>query len=259
MVVQSKSLAWALGASLVLLGGSTEAQEAPQMFSSLSVEIKPGTAPQFEEFLSKFKAAAEQTDSPLRWTAAQSVSGSPIYTFTRPFQSFAAFGDAFPDLAKAYGAEEGARLMGLLQSSAVSESSSIYMLRQDLSRPWPQLQGSPAAVLFIDIEVRPGKELVFEDYAKKLVEATNATAPNEHWQMRQRMFGEGGSAMYRVVVVFPEWANLDMQPAPIQERISEHFGATEAYRLEAGMTDAIEGVTQRLNRARPDLARPPGT
>ena len=40
-------------------------------------------------------------------------------------------------------------------------------------------------------------ERQFEDYAKKVIEATNAVEPNAYWQMRQRMFGPGNAAGYR--------------------------------------------------------------
>jgi hypothetical protein len=182
-----------------------------------------------------------------------------VYTFTRPFQTFAAFGEAGPDLAKAFGAAESGRLLGLLQASVTSESSSIYVYRPDLSRPWPTLETPPEAVLFLDITVRGGKEEEFEGYVKKLMEAVNAKSPDQQWQMRQRLFGPGNAPVYRVVVVFPKWTALDRPPMPQPELLRQQFGAAEATRLEAIATDSIQGVNERLNRVRNDLARPPGT
>jgi len=254
-----------LGILAVMLSASSgvQAQQAPQMYSSITIEVKPGANAQFEEFIGKFKAAAEQTNSSLRWLASQSVSGNPVYTFTRSFGSFAAFGDAGPDLTKAYGAPESARLLGLLQASAVNESTSIYVARPDLSRPPPAAAAgaaaaaAPVAVLFVDFAVRPGKEQGFEEYTKKLIVAANAKTPNMYWIMRQRAFGPGNTPGYRVIVTFQKWADLDTPPKPQQQTMLEQYGAAEAARLEGVANDAVQGATQRLNRVRGDLGRPP--
>jgi hypothetical protein len=253
-----------LGVLAVMLSASSgiQAQGAPQMYSTITIEVKPGMNAQFEEFIGKLKAAAEQTNSTFRWLASQSVSGSPVYTFSRPYGSFAALGEAAPDLVKVYGAAESARLLGLLQASAANESTTIYVARPDLSRPPPAAAAgaaaaAPVAVLFIDLAVRPGKEQSFEEYTKKLIAAVSAKSPNQYWQMRQRTFGPGNTAGYRVVVTFQKWADLDTPPKPMQQTMVEQYGAAEAARLEAVSNDAVQGVTQRLNRVRADLGRPP--
>lgn len=260
---------WRVGSTfflgvLAMLGASSgiQAQVAPQMYSTITIEVKPGMNAQFEEFIGKLKAAAEQTNSTFRWLASQSVSGNPVYTFSRSYGSFAALGEAGPDLAKVYGAAESARLLGLLQASAANESTSIYVARPDLSRPPPApvagaAAAAPVAVLFIDLAVRPGKEQSFEEYTKKLIVAINAKSPNQYWLMRQRAFGPGNTPGYRVIVTFQKWADLDTPPKPMQQTMVEQYGAAEAARLEAVSNDAVQGVTQRLNRVRADLGRPP--
>jgi hypothetical protein len=75
--------------------------------------------------------------------------------------------------------------------------------------------------------------------------------------MRQRMFGPGNAAGYRVVVTFAQWADLDVEPKPIPQRMEEHFGAEEAARLATAGLATIQGINERLNRVRSDLARPP--
>jgi len=67
MLSQIKSTA-IISMCAVMLSAScgTEAQDAPAMFSVLTIEVKPGTNAQFEEFIGKFRAAAEQTKSSLR-------------------------------------------------------------------------------------------------------------------------------------------------------------------------------------------------
>jgi hypothetical protein len=245
-------------AAALALFGAAHAQDAPELSSVLTVEVKPGTNGQFEEFVTKFRDAAEETNSSLRWRAVSAESGSDAYVFTRPFGSFAALEDAGPDLTEVYGAEEAQRLLGLLAASAASMSTTIYADRPDLSRPWPALEGTPAAVLYIDLNVRVGMEAAFEDYVHKVVEATDATAPEAFWLMRQRVFGPGtANGAYRVAVVFPEWSDLDAQEKPIPQRMREHFGAEEGDRLEATVPEFLVNIRETLHRVRTDLAREP--
>jgi hypothetical protein len=188
------------------------------------------------------------------------MSGNAIYTVNVPFATWAEFGPppaGGDPLFTAYGEDEARRILGLLESSVESTTTTVYVARPDLSRPPPESDATPVAVLYIDLNVRLGMERQFEDYAKKVIEATNAVEPNAYWQMRQRMFGPGNAAGYRVVVIFQQWADLDVEPKPIPQRMEEHFGADEAARLEESGLASIQGINERLNRVREDLARPP--
>jgi hypothetical protein len=261
MFSQVKS-ATLMGVCAVMLTAScgTSAQEPPEKFSSVTIEVRPGMNGQFEEVVRKFRDAAEQTNGPQRWLASQSMSGNPIYTINVPFATWAEFGpppSSGDPLVAAYGQEEAGRILGLLRDAEASNSTTIYVARADLSRPPPDSDATPVAVLYIDLNVRLGMEQQFEDYVKKIIEATNATAPNASWQMRERLYGPGNAAGYRVVVTFQQWADLDVQAKPIPQRLQEHFGAEEGARVtEAGLA-AIQGINERVNRVRSDLARPP--
>lgn len=251
-----------IGACAVLLTAScgTAAQEPPPKFSSVTIEVKPGMNGQLEEVFTKFREAVEQTNGPQRWLTSQSMSGNPIYTVNVPFATWAEFGPppaGGDPLFAAFGETEARRILGLLESSVESITTTVYVARADLSRPAPESDATPVAVLYIDLNVRLGMEQQFEDYVKQVIEATNATEPNAYWQMRQRMFGPGQAAGYRVVVTFAQWADLDVEPKPIPQRMEEHFGAEEAARLATAGLATIQGINERLNRVRSDLARPP--
>ena len=253
-----------IGICAVMLSAScsTGAQPAPAKYSVLTIEVKPGMNGQFEEFIHKFRDAVEKNKGPQRWRANASVSGNQVYNFTREFGTWTEFGQDAPEpLVAAYGEQEAGRLLGLLQTSVASTTTAIYVARPDLSRPRPANAANAAAaavaVLYIDLNVKLGKEQQFEDNTKKLIEATNATAPNDFWEMRQRMFGPGNGAGYRVVVVFQKWSDLDAPDKPLRQRLTEHFGTAEGERLDALGTDSLQGINQRLNRVRADLGRPP--
>jgi hypothetical protein len=235
--------------------GNAQSQQTPQLLSILTIDVKPGANAQFEEFIAKYREAAERTGSALRWLAASSETGSSRYSFARPFGSFSALADEGPDLMKVYGPDEARRLMGVFQAAVSGMATAIYTARPDLSRPGPQSQTAPVAVLFIDVTVRPNREADFEDLAKKVVEASDATAPEAHWNMFAPLFG--GGSTYRVVVDVPSWNFLDKPPKPIEQRLREHFGEGEAQRLNELMTAVVDHVDQSLNRVRPELARPP--
>jgi len=251
-----------IGVCAVMLTAScgTAAQEPPPKFSSITLEVRPGMEGQLEEVITKFRDAVEQLNGPQRWLASQSMSGNPIYTINIPFATWAEFGPppaGGDPLFTAFGEEEARRVIGLLGTAVESIATTIYVARPDLSRPPPESDATPVAVLYIDLNVRLGMEQQFEDYAKKIIEATNATAPTAYWAMRQRMFGPGNAAGYRVVVTFQQWADLDVEPKPLPQRLQEHFGVEEGARLETLGLGAIQGVNERLNRVRSDLARPP--
>ena len=261
---RSSALVALCTATLVISPGICAQTAAPQKYDVITIEVKPGANAQFEEFVHKLRDAVEKNKGPERWLASQSMSGNSVYTFTRPFATWAGeFGQAASDpLIKAYGDQEAARLLGLLAASAANESTAFYVGRPDLSRPRPPVAaGSPAAtpvaVEYLDLNVKLGKEQQFEGYVKKLIEATNKAAPNAYWEMRQRQFGPGNAAGYRVVLTYATWADLDKPEKPLQQRLTEQFGGAEGERLQGLATDALQGVNSRLNRVRTDLERPP--
>jgi len=261
---RSSALVALCTATLVMSPGIRAQTAAPQKYDVITVEVKPGANAQFEEFVRKLRDAVEKNKGSERWLASQSMSGNPVYTFTRPFGTWAGeFGQAASDpLIKAYGEQEAARLAGLLAASVANESTAFYVARPDLSRPRPPAAAgaaaaTPVAVEYLDLNVKLGKEQQFEGYVKKLIEATNKTAPSAFWEMRQRQFGPGNAAGYRVVLTFATWADLDTPAKPLQQRLTEQFGAAEGERLQGLATDALQGMNSRLNRVRIDLERPP--
>jgi hypothetical protein len=178
--------------SLVLLGvtGASLAQEVPERYSTLTVEVKPGANAQYEEFILAFKAAAEKTNSPLHWLVSQTeVGGSNNYIFHRPIASWRELETPVGAiLRQAYNEREVQRLLGLEAASATSVHTAAYIARPDLSRPGPAIE-NVVAVNYIDIKVRYGMNQEFEDVARHVVEASAATTPNVHWEMRGPSFG----------------------------------------------------------------------
>jgi hypothetical protein len=148
--------------------------------------------------------------------------------------------------------------MALYNSSVANVSSVAYVDRPDLSRagqPAPA-DGDVAAVIYIDIQVRPGMAPQFEAFARQLVEATDTAAPDAYWNMMMTSFGPGGH--YRAVVVVDDWEDLNTPAIPAPQRLVEHFGAVQGSGIDQEGRSAVESIHVKLRRTRPDLARQAG-
>ena len=74
----------------VMISFTANAEEAPPTgYSVLSIEIKPGSQGQFEEFILKFKQAADHIGTVPTWYATSpGVGEDNVYSFASPFMSF---------------------------------------------------------------------------------------------------------------------------------------------------------------------------
>jgi len=219
-----------------------------------NVIVKPGAGAKFEEFIGKYKEAAEKINAPYYWLASQAaVGGGDSYDIVLQFSSWKAFDNPRDVLKDAFGANEAKRLWSLLEDSAVSTTTAAYTANPELSRPAPQSNQAEVAVLLIHLTVRPGMDMQFYEYAKKVKEATDATAPNLYWTMLMPDIGASGPL---VAIPISSWSDLDTSGKPIPQRLTEHLGAAEGFRVQAMGQAAVESLTTKVHRVRMDLARP---
>jgi len=255
-----KSAAIALLCCLGFGGLSTLAEESaptevarPYLVSVLTIEVKPGTQSLFENFVGKYKAAADKVKGVPSWFASSPGIGSnTTYTFAQPFGSFA---ELFQDrniLTEVYDEAEIADIMGMARASMVKSSSAVYMHRGDLSRSFPASDKPPVITLFIGFRVREGKSAAFENYVKKIVEATDKVAPDLHWESYAGVFAADLDYGVRV----PMWnaAELDTVPMGIQERLVKAFGKREGDRIYDAGQATIADQQNGISRVRTDLS-----
>jgi hypothetical protein len=244
-----------LSVLVVLLGFAVHAQEGPPTgYGLLTIKVKPGTAPQFEQFMAKYREAANRTNLKATWLANSSLFGEQgVYRFARPFTRVSELAEQSTPIVDAFGPEEAAKIFQLAASSVESSYNEPLFSRTDLSRaPPPGAQA--VAVLILTINVKVGANDAYEDYVRKIIEASNKTD-----QGRWLAFsgGPGSQSDYTVIIPYTSWEAVETQVMPIPERLRETFGKREGTRIYEAGTATIETLNTEMVRARPDLSRIP--
>lgn len=95
----------------------------------------------------------------------------------------------------------------------------------------------------VEISVKPGQELVFENYLKKLVAAADKTAAKMTWTTYIVSLGKPG-ATYRVALGFNAWADRDAWTS-VPAMVTKAYGQQEAERLmKEGGSATEQSVTE---------------
>jgi hypothetical protein len=89
-----------------------------------------------------------------------------------------------------------------------------------------------------EVAVRPGQELVYENYVKKLVAAADKAGAKTYWTSYVVTLGKP-SPTYRVALNFNSWADRDAW-ATIPGMLAKAYGQPEAERLMKEGSSAIE-------------------
>lgn len=229
-----------------------EDNPTPMGFSVNTFEIAPGTDASFEEVSMKFKAAADKLEGiPPYFAFSPAVGNDGVYAFASPFASFTDLAAQRNVLAEAYDEEEVARLISLVQKSVVKTRTFIVIPRPDLGIPGPESDAPPEITLSLSITVKPDMADEFQDYMKKLIEATKATDEGTYWSTFQPGIGAGRVWAVRIATT---WQNLDTPAKPIPQRLTEHFGNRAGEEIYQVGQDTIENIEVAIERYRADLS-----
>lgn len=240
-----------LSLALVFLGTANAQNTLAEV---VTVKVRPGMNPQFEEFIHALAKAARQQSSKSYWRVAQSMTGAPTYTLNVAMSGWADMANPGPQLEKAFGKDEAARLGGLAAASVESLDRAFYTSQPDLSNPPAEGNSAPAAVVFFDIALKPGMEQQYVAAARKTNEASKAVLPNAHYIVMMPGMGAKG---VRVVGIVQSWSDLDKPIMNPGERVIKHFGQDQGNRIVAQANGAISNITATLHRTRPDLSYRP--
>ncbi len=250
----ARTLRVCLVALVVVVSGHAMGQETSNLMQVITVKVRPGAGPQFEEFLRAFRDASRKQGLKNYWLASQSVSGEPTYTFNGALNGWSDLGNAGPQLAKAFGQKEADRLEGLVNGSVDSIKTVFYRTHPDLSvLPPQQMPKPPAAVMYFSIMLKPGMEQQYLDGSQKTREASLAVTPNSYYVLQMP---EIGARSVRVIGLVQKWEDLEANPGP-QQRVIQHFGADEGGKIVAMINDTVANLTVQLDRTRPDLSYQP--
>jgi len=238
--------------SILLLNSaiSVSAAEAagPMGFNVLTIEVKPGTQAVFEQFVVKYKEAADKIGTiPSFFASSPGVGDNTIYTFVTPFNSFADLSSQQQVLQKVYEPEEVAKLLSMFSDSVVASSSATYHPRSDLSKPAAVAIEAPEVVMAVSVVVHPGMAADFETWIAKLKSASE----NQNWLAYSRSFGAGPEYAFRIP---GNWSDFDTPAGSPQARILAKFGAMEGAKINAQGAAAMASISQTLTRTRADLS-----
>lgn len=241
---------WAFAvATLFFLVGTASAQLG---FSVTNVEVKPGAAPQFENFIMEFKAAAEDSDWPTAWTASQTAVGNTnSYQFVAAFESHSELSTPVAVvLGQARSPEDAARILQGLRDSAVSLTTATYYPRSDLSNPPAQALTNPEVIVSIGVNANAGAQLDFEEWIRRVVDSSGPTT----WNTFVKGYGEGPNYVFRSPT---SWAALDQQPSSPQQRVIEQYGPIAGNTIIDIGAASTASANYSLVVNRPDLSYSP--
>lgn len=244
-----------LCALTLIVGSAVVAEPAePMVYVVSTFDVKPGYEAQFEEFVLAWKKAAEQVEAARSYNVSSTAVGpSGVYSFARRIRSFTEMGTAVNPLTKVYEADEVSRLMALYRDSTANARSFIARMVPDLSRPAPARDTPYQIAIYYSFDIKPGMADEWASAVRKLVEATEKSAPEAYFSTWTTTLG--GDSGYTVIVPM-DWADLDTPKKPIPQRLEEVFGKRVADRTIAALNRASNGVTSVIMRPRPELAIP---
>lgn len=235
--------------ALLFLSGTASAQLG---FSVTNVEVKPGAAPQFENFILQFKEAAEDIDWPTAWTASVvAVGNTNQYQFVSAFESHSQLATPVSVvLGQARSQSEAAEILQGLRDSTVSLTTATFYPRPDLSNPPDQPIANPEVIVSIGVEAKPGTQLEFEEWIRRVVDASGDIT----WNTFVKGYGEGPNYVFRSPST---WADLDQAPTSPQQRVMEQYGPIAGSSIVDRGSASTSSANYSLIVNRPDLSYSP--
>jgi hypothetical protein len=255
----------ALAASLpCFLGmpGTAATQAQPDQPSEflyvISVTVKPGAVPDYENFAKKIVAGANKIGAPQHWSAWSVSIGGPgrTYNIVLPFNKWSDIDGWTPVpqiLTKAYGAAEGRRIMGVGSAASERSETAVYRLLPNLSTRFRAGAPAPAFVHLFVTEVEPRMVKEWEGYLAKLKGAQEKSPEGPPVIRRVSVLGAGNT--YVTAVPFQKFAERDNW-GKNPELMRDTYGQAQADSLDGVRLRSIRNVRQMVLMYRPELSRP---
>ena len=208
---------------LLLVAGSSVAQDAPSMFAVYESHVKPSMNATYQEAVKKFKATCQQQKMTFTWHAGVLDDNSYIYLV--PMKNFADLDkNMFADLEAKIGKEAMASQWQAMDKCVEYQTSSVTLFLPGSSYLSPGPDDYFRSVLHWIPEV--GKEAEAEKLIAEWVKLyTSKKATNGVQTYRNIFGGEGG-------YVFVSWGKNAADEASKDQKTNELFG-DEASKLWA--------------------------
>ena len=229
--------------------------DAPMYVRLFTAELQPNTQRQYEAVLKKFVAAHKQLDTKRHYFVSTQVIGSPTtYTFASFFRSFAAMDRPPRDvMVEAYSEEEVAEMRASMEGKVLSQATGMWTRRLDLSPTQPENAQPPGMINWLTVTIKPYGNGPYEEYLKKVAEATNQITPDAPFVVWSP--GPGANNTYGFANPIASWAAMDETTVvPVPVRLERAFGKREADRLLKQRAEVVESQNMYMSRGRPDLS-----
>lgn len=248
------------GAVAALFALSAAAQDAPQFLRVFQADIEPNTQQAYEAVLKRFAEASKTLDTKRFYFVATEEIGNPTrYTFARTFGSFAAMDEAPRNpLVEALGAEEAAKVTAPVAGKVLAQRTLMYAVRMDLSPKGagPTPDNPPALINWLQVKIKPYGNAAYEEYLKKVAEATEKTTPQFPYTVYAP--GPGADNTYGFANPIATWASMDEGgDMSVPERLAAAFGDRQARQLLEQRSAVVDSQSTIMVRPRPDLSYQP--
>jgi hypothetical protein len=253
----------ALGLALVLLFSVAAAAQLPEGYLDVFiVKVKPDKRAELEAVAKKV-AEANRRQKGDTWVALGTEYGEGgTIRFVSVRSSYAeiekASGAFMGALNKAYGAEGTRKLFQEFDSYIVSSRAEIRRRRWDLSTNVPldaaagnKLVGEARWVRTIEVHVRPGQALTFEEQVRAVKTAAERITPDSTTYVSQSVAGTKGTVYYI------SWFGKSLGDFDGIKPLPELLGKEGYERFLKASSESVASSEVTISRFLPELSNPP--
>ena len=223
----------------------------------VTVSVKPGTVPQFENYIKKIVEAANKVGVAETWVTNQIELGRPANTYivTLQFDKWAER-DAwtpYPEyLAKAFGDAEAAKIMRTGEATIQSLDTMVLQTLPELS---VNLEGAGENAFYWvrRDQVKPSMVQEYRIFISKVKEAEDQVGDGR--TRARRVSTVGPVWTYSTAIGFDKWSERDLSGPTFMEMMNKTHGEAETAKLLETVRRCITSSDIFIVRMRPDLSR----
>lgn len=234
-----------LGGIFVMAAVSLCAQTPNQMMRISTTKVKLGMLNDYQQGQKMLNAAYKKAGAPWREVWSTSLFGEAgNFVSVAPVTNMAQFDTPGP--VTHMSVEDRLTYQNLTRNCV---ESSRYVLGQsvDALSIRSERTSPPKFARVINVRVKPGKQLEFEDFVKTLVlPAMKGAGVKDYWVIRTVLGGALGE--YTILTIFDKWAEMDAMMSP--EKL---FGAQYKAYL-AKIAETVDNADSMVARTHPDLS-----
>jgi hypothetical protein len=245
-----------------LTSGMMTAQEPATYLDEFIAKVKPEKRAEFDA-INKKMVALNRRNKGDAWLASEAMYGEGnVVTFV---SLRSGFGDAqkaldvfMGALSKPGGMAAAEKIFQDFNNTVMSTRTEMRRRRPDLGTNVPSnaadaagLIGKARFLYTVNVRVRPGRGLEYEDQIKMVRDARARAGQKESWLVSQSVVGQQGSAYY---ISRPLGSLGDVDSLPV---LSQVLGASGYKQYQKGLAENTFSTEITISRYLPELSNPP--